>query len=113
MLIFIKNMEYSFMFYVMNDMSFPEIKKVIESYCFGELYGIQCVTHPNGFRHIVVHYKNFTNALYRNMLDVVHFVPYLPYVLYGKTHLWYIYKTLTISQRTTVHFQPINGSSKN
>lgn len=104
-------MEYSFMFYVVNDMTLEEIKHVIESYYFGDLYGIQCITHPDGSRRILVHYKNFTNALFRYMLDVVHCVPYLPYVLYGKTYIWYIYKTLTISQRTTVHFRPIcNGS---
>jgi hypothetical protein len=107
-------MEYSFMFYVMDDISFANIKNVIQSYHFGDLYGIHCIHQPDGARRILVHYKNFTNALFLYMLDVIHWVPYLPCVLYGRTYIWYIYKTLTMRQRTTIHFRPIcNGSLKN
>jgi len=99
------------MFYVVNDMTLEEIKKVIQSYHFGDVYGIHCIHQPDGARRILVHYNTFTNVLFKCMLDMAHG---LPCVLYGRTYIWYIYKTLTMRQRTMIHFRPIcNGSLKN
>ena len=106
-----KKMEYSFMFYVNHDLPFVTIKEIVKAYNFGELHHIQCITQPDGVRRIVAHYKRFTNVVFRYMLDLTSWAPYSPCVLYGPTYVWCIYKTLTMTQRTTVHFKPIQRIS--
>jgi hypothetical protein len=104
-------MEYSFMFYVNQDLPFVTIKEIVNAYALGELSRIQCITQLDGVRRIVVHYKYFTNVYLRYMLDLTSWVPYCPCILYGPNYLWCIYKTLTLSQRTRVHFTPIQRNS--
>jgi hypothetical protein len=110
-------MEYSFMFFVSQpELSFSKIKDIIRSYELGELHFVQCVTHYNGIRQIFFHYKKFTNHYLRTILDeydLTHENP--PSIQYdkvnGRSKSWYVCKTMTPNERTTVHFRPIQRIS--
>jgi hypothetical protein len=104
-------MEYSFMFYVNHDLPFITIKHIIHSYMFGEVDRIQCITQLNGLRRIVVHYKKLMNTYLRYFLEIATWIPYCPCMLYGSNYVWYLYKTLTVTQQTRIHFIPIQRIS--
>ena len=109
-------MEYSITFFVYQDLSLSRIKEIMESYELGELHKVQCVTHTNGTRQLFFHYHRFTNHYLRSLLE--HYdrtrenTPFITYAtVNGVPKLWYICKTLTPSERMTVHFRPIQRNS--
>jgi hypothetical protein len=94
---------YSFMMITEDDLI--QVKRILHIYSFGDLDFIHCVQQLDGLNKITVHYKHFTNECLQHAMDECPRI--IPYYTNGEIRTWEVFKTLTPSERTHVHFRPI------